>query len=329
MSDRPDFGGGNGGGGGSTGGGGNIIIKRVNKGEHGHHGGAWKVAYADFVTAMMAFFLLLWLLNAVSEEQLSGISDYFTPISASTSSSGAGGMLGGQAIGEGASESITGRPSVVSLPPPTIGAGGEDLTDPGQGPARDPTEEDIEEARRAQEQQQFDEAARELQQLIQGIPELSELSDSLLIDNTPEGLRIQIVDQDGMPLFPSGSAAMYGYTRQIFELVARVINKLSNDISISGHTDATPFSDPSGYSNWELSADRALATRRVLQDFGVTESRVAKVTGQAANEPLLDDDPTAPQNRRISIVLLRGDGSELTQFNRLPDFLDGDAVPPR
>ena len=158
--------------------------------------------------------------------------------------------------------------------------------------------------------------------MIKGIPELSELSDSLLIDNTPEGLRIQIVDQDGLPLFPSGSAAMYGYTREIFGLVARVINKLSNDISISGHTDATPFIDSSGYSNWELSADRALATRRVLQDFGVSEQRVAKVTGQAANEPLLVDDPRAPQNRRISVVLLRSDDSMAEQFNRLPDFLE-------
>ena len=323
MSDRPDFGGGGAAGGG---GGGNIIIKRVKKGEHGSHGGAWKVAYADFVTAMMAFFLLLWLLNSVTEEQLDGIRDYFTPtIAASTSSSGAGGILGGQTIGEGAQQSQTGTPAVVTLPPPTVGAGGEDLTDPNQGPARDPTEEDIEEARRAQEQAQFEDAAEELQQLIQGIPELSELENSLMIDNTPEGLRIQIVDQDGLPLFPSGSAAMFGYTREIIGLVARVINRLQNEISISGHTDATPFVDPSGYSNWELSADRALATRRILEDFGVAEQRVAKVTGQAANEPLLEDDPTASQNRRISIVLLRSDGTEAQQFNRLPDFLQGDA----
>ncbi len=327
MSDRPDFGGGGAAGGGS--GGGNIIIKRVNKGDHGHHGGAWKVAYADFVTAMMAFFLLLWLLNAVTEDQLTGISDYFTPIAASTSESGAGGVLGGQTIGEGAQQSNAGSPSVVTLPPPTIGAGGEDLTDPGEGPSRDPTEEDIEEARREQEQAQFEAAAEELQQLIQGIPELSELEDSLLIDNTPEDLRIQIVDQDGLPLFPSGSAAMYGYTREIIGLVARVINRLQNEISISGHTDATPFVDPPGYSNWELSADRALATRRILQDFGVAEQRVSKVTGQAANEPLLENDPTAPQNRRISIVLLRADGSVAQQFDRLPDFLDGGAGRPQ
>ena len=313
MAERPEFGG--------SGGGNVIIVKRINKGEHGHHGGAWKVAYADFVTAMMAFFLLLWLLNAVTEEQLNGISDYFTPIAASNSQSGAGGLLGGLTVGEGAQESQTGAVTVTPLPPPTVGQGGQDLTDGGEGSA-EPTDEDIEEAMRAREEAQFEQAADELEQLIQGIPELSELADSLLIDNTPEGLRIQIVDQDGLPLFPSGSAAMFGYTREIMGLVARVINKLPNELSISGHTDATPFVDPSGYSNWELSADRALATRRTLEDFGVTEKRVAKVTGQAANEPLLEDDPGAPQNRRISIVLLRGDASTAAVFDRLPDFLE-------
>ena len=317
MSDRPEFGSG----GGGAGGGNIIIVKRIKKGGHGHHGGAWKVAYADFVTAMMAFFLLLWLLNSVSEDTLSGISNYFTPIAASSNSSGAGGMLGGLTIGEGSQQSQSGSVAVVPLPPPTVGAIGQDLTDPGEGPSRDPTEEDIDEALRERQEAQFEQAADELEQLIQGIPELAELSESLLIDYTPEGLRIQIVDQDGLPLFPSGSAAMYGYTRQIISLVARVVAKLPNELSITGHTDATPFSDPSGYSNWELSADRALATRRVLEDFGVVEQRVAKVTGQAANEPLLEDDPTAPQNRRISIVLLRDDGSAAEAFDRLPDFL--------
>ncbi len=317
MSDRPEFGAG----GGGAGGGNIIIVKRIKKGGHGHHGGAWKVAYADFVTAMMAFFLLLWLLNSVSEDTLSGISNYFTPIAASSNSSGAGGMLGGLTIGEGSQQSQSGSVAVVPLPPPTVGAGGQDLTDPGEGPSRDPTEEDIDAALREREEAKFEDAAKELESLIESVPELAELSKSLLIDYTSEGLRIQIVDQDGLPLFPSGSAAMYGYTREIFSLVARVVNKLPNELSITGHTDATPFTDPSGYSNWELSADRALATRRVLEDFGVIEPRVAKVTGQAANEPLLEDDPSAPQNRRISIVLLRADSSVGEAFDRLPDFL--------
>jgi chemotaxis protein MotB len=130
------------------------------------------------------------------------------------------------------------------------------MTDANEGPSRDPTEEDIEEAARVKEEAEFEKAADELEQLIQGIPELSQLEDSLLIDNTPDG-----------------------YTREIIGLVARVITRLPNELSITGHTDATAFSDPSGYSNWELSADRALATRRVLEDFGVIEKRVAKVAG--------------------------------------------------
>src|SRR5581483_7799479 len=137
MADRPDFGGGKEGGGGVT------IVKRIKKGGEGHHGGAWKVAYADFVTAMMAFFLLLWLLNAVTEEQLNGVADYFTPIAASTRESGAGGALGGKAIGEGAAESQTGSTAAVILPPPSIGAGGEDMTDASEG---QPSEDDLEKA---------------------------------------------------------------------------------------------------------------------------------------------------------------------------------------
>src|ERR1700753_4054632 len=126
MADRPDFGSG------KDGGGATIIVKRVKKGGEGHHGGAWKVAYADFVTAMMAFFLLLWLLNAVTEQQLNGVADYFTPIAASTRESGAGGMLGGLTVGEGASESRTGATTAVVLPPPSIGSGGSEMTDPNE-----------------------------------------------------------------------------------------------------------------------------------------------------------------------------------------------------
>src|SRR5579883_357272 len=142
AADRPDFGSGKNGAGGIT------IVKRIKKGGEGHHGGAWKVAYADFVTAMMAFFLLLWLLNAVTEEQLNGVADYFTPIAASTRESGAGGMLGGQTIGEGASQSRTGSTAAVVLPPPSIGLGGEDMSDASTGK---PAEDDLEKAAAAQQ----------------------------------------------------------------------------------------------------------------------------------------------------------------------------------
>src|SRR6476660_9169204 len=147
MADRPDFGGA-----GGDKNGGATIIKRIKKGEHAHHGGAWKVAYADFVTAMMAFFLLLWLLNAVTEEQLNGVADYFTPIAASTRESGAGGMLGGQAVGEGAAESRTGSTAAVVLPPPSIGAGGDDMTDSQEAKSK---EDAVEAAAQAKQDKEF------------------------------------------------------------------------------------------------------------------------------------------------------------------------------
>lgn len=285
-----------------------IIIKRVKKVAAGHHGGAWKVAYADFVTAMMAFFLLLWLLNAVTEEQLTGISNFFAPTMASKSESGAGGILGGQVIGEGAQTSQHSSPSLVEhLPPSSIGPGGDDLTQnvTGEGDNAGMTEKEFKEQMAKNEQQKFDKAKEMLDNAMKGIPELKPFQGSMLVDNTPEGLRIQITDQDGLAMFPAGSSAMYGHTRALIDLVSRIVNQLPNKIAIAGHTDGIPFRDPSGYTNWELSADRALATRRTLVAAGVPEARIDRVVGKADTEPLVPDDPKAPRNRRISIILLR------------------------
>jgi chemotaxis protein MotB len=310
-----------------------IIIKRIKKGHASHHGGAWKVAYADFVTAMMAFFLLLWLLNAVTEEQLQGVADYFAPTTVSSSKSGAGGMLGGKVVGEGAMSSNGTTPSfTLSLPPPTIGQGGDALSEPkegaeegagegqggpapgkadAQGQGQNPeqaqalTEKQIIQGNAQREQQQFDRAQDALQKAINSIPELRKLADSLMVDNTPEGLRIQIVDQDGLAMFPRGSPDMYGHTHALLDMVSRVIKQLPEKISISGHTDSSPFSGGSSYTNWELSADRALATRRSLLSSGVPADRVDRVVGRADTEPLAPNDAANPRNRRITIVLLR------------------------
>jgi len=303
-----------------------IIIKRIKKVAGGHHGGAWKVAYADFVTAMMAFFLLLWLLNAVTEEQLTGVSNYFAPTMASKSSSGAGGVLGGKVIGEGAQTSNTSSPTLVQhLPPSSIGPGGEDLTgskefpsdsdaegkagNEGTGSGKDKagmSEQEFKEALAQREQSKFEKAKEILEGAVKGIPELKQFQGSMLVDNTPEGLRIQITDQEGLAMFPSGSSAPYGHTKAMLDLVARVVRQLpDNRIAISGHTDAIPFRDPSGYTNWELSADRALATRRTLIASGVPESRIDRVVGRADQEPLDKNDPKGLRNRRISIILLR------------------------
>lgn len=275
-----------------------IIKKIIKKGGHGHHGGAWKIAYADFMTAMMAFFLLMWLLNAVTEKQLQGLADYFAPTSASISKSGAGGMLGGKVIGEGVLTSNSSSSFTPTLPPPTFNNGENDQTQPVD-------QEDLQRAQAEKEQQQFEETAAEIREAVAGIPELRDLAKNLLIDNTPEGLRIQIVDQDGNAMFPSGSSRMNPNMRKLLGLVATAIKDVPKQVAIAGHTDSTKYADPNGYGNWELSADRALASRRTLVEMGFPEKRVQRVVGRADMDPLVAEDINNPQNRRISIVLLR------------------------
>jgi chemotaxis protein MotB len=191
------------------------------------------------------------------------------------------------------------------LPPSSIGPGGQDLTSNGTNHQRGLTETHLRKAMAEREQEKFENAKEVLEKAINGIPELKPYKGSLLIDNTRQGLRIQLTDQDGLAMFPSGSSAMYGYTRALIDLVTRVINKLPNKISISGNTDSTPYHDPSGYTNWELSADRALATRRALIAAGVAPDRILRVVGRADTDPLVKNDPKSPRNRRISITLLR------------------------
>ena len=206
---------------------GTIIVRRPKRAAHAHHGGAWKVAYADFVTAMMAFFLLLWLLNAVSKEQLEGISDYFAPISTQSSTSGGGGLLAGKAVATKgvfnaeASRSSSARRELI--------------------PSSEMSEEEIDELLRAREEEQFRDAEHQLRQALAESPELQGLTKSLLIDNTPEGLRIQIIDQEGLAMFPRGEAEMYPHTRSALELVAKVVQKMPQDLDISGHTDSTLY----------------------------------------------------------------------------------------
>lgn len=302
-----------------------IIIKRVKKGGHGGgHGGAWKIAYADFVTAMMAFFLLLWLLSSASQEQLEGIADYFTPTVATLSKSGSGKILGGTTVAaEGSQEDTLGRPTVVmDLPPPRAGKGGDSMKDaPAEGEGQDssadePSETDAEAeaeaARKKAEEEQFQKAADELQEAMETLPEFQQLAESLIIDNTPEGLRIQIADQDGLAMFPSGSAIMYEHTERVLGLVSKVIIAMPQEISITGHTDSVPFtSRGQEYTNWELSADRANSARRLLLSTGIPEPRLSHVVGKAATDPLLVDDPTHSRNRRLSIIMLRGTGVQV------------------
>ena len=288
-----------------------IIIKRVKKGGHeAHHGGAWKVAYADFVTAMMAFFLLLWLLNATTEEQRRGISDYFAPASVSHSQSGAGGILGGRAISvPGSQVTGTSSPSINVPLTPSEGesAENEDGTQSGGATAnRQTTDRDAEGASGKSEDERFAEAEKELKEALQKAPELNGLEEHLLIDRTPEGLRIQVIDQEGKPMFALGSSRPLDRTKQLLAQISQVIQKLPNRISVTGHTDALPYrGGANGYSNWELSSDRALSARRSLIDSGLGSDRLAMVVGRAAEDPLVTEDPNSARNRRIAIVVLR------------------------
>ena len=287
-----------------------IIIKKVKKSAGGHHGGAWKVAYADFVTAMMAFFLLLWLLNATTDDQKAGIADYFTPASMSKSKSGAGGMLGGLTVSTpGAMQERTAAPSISVELKPTSGADEGDAEDEGGKDGTEATEitEDVlDEAVAQREEARFAEAQKRLRQAIQDIPELRSMAENLVVDNTPEGLRIQIVDQEGKPMFASGRAEMLARARKLMAQIALIVNTLPNQLAISGHTDSTPFRSAStGHGNWELSSFRALASRRALVGAGIPVERIVRITGKADTEPLDPEDPGSARNRRISIVLLR------------------------
>ncbi|MCY1647589.1 OmpA family protein [Caulobacter sp. SL161] len=281
-----------------------IIIKKVKKGGgHGHHGGAWKVAYADFVTAMMAFFLLMWLLNTTSPEQKQGIADYFAPASIASTTSGSGGILGGTSLGDDGAKA-DGKLSVVQQMAPEA----QDVTKEAQSSETasldSASEQALRDALAKKEQDSFASAAQSLRQSLQDMPELAELSKQILIDQTPEGLRIQLVDQEGRSMFKENSREPNDRARVLLRAVAKVINQLPNRVTISGHTSANAFGKKQD-GDWALSAQRADASRQVLRSAGVDDDRVYQVSGKANSEPLYADDPTLAGNRRISIVLLR------------------------
>jgi chemotaxis protein MotB len=278
-----------------------VMIKKVKKVVGGgHHGGAWKVAYADFVTAMMAFFLLMWLINTTSPEQKMGIADYFAPASVSQSNSGSGGILGGTSLGQdGAKADGSARVMQNSAPQ------SESTEDNPESASSKSAEAAEAKAAQAAEQASFQSAALSLRQAMQSMPELAELSKQVIVDQTPEGLRIQLVDQEGRSMFESGSTRPNERARVLLRAVTKIVDQLPNRVIISGHTNASDVSAGVSDGDWNLSAGRADGARRVMQQFGMDMDRVAQVTGKANAEPLFPDDPTLPGNRRISITLLR------------------------
>lgn len=274
-----------------------IIVKRIKKGGHGHHGGAWKIAYADFVTAMMAFFLLMWLLGSTAKGDLNGIAEYFkTPLKVA--------MEGGSGSGDAAS---------------VIKAGGKDLTrQDGQMVKSNEIKErktvNLKAAKKEfekQERQKLETLKDKLKMAIETNPMLKQFKDQILIDITSEGLRIQIVDEKNRPMFDLGGAHLKSYTTQILHEIGRVLNEVPNRISLSGHTDATPYSSgEKGYSNWELSADRANASRRELIGGGMEEGKILRVVGLSSAVMLDKENPLNPINRRISLIVLNKETEE-------------------
>jgi chemotaxis protein MotB len=208
----------------------------------------------------------------------------------------------------------------MDLPPPSAGSGGEAMQDK---PIE--AEVDAEETKAKAEQEQFDKAEKDLKDKLETLPEFQQMAESLMIDNTPEGMRIQLIDRDGLSMFPSGGASMYEHTERVLGLVAEIIKKMPQDIAISGHTDAVPMGGGNqSYTNWELSADRANSARRALLNLGVPETRMSRIVGKAATDPLLPEAPSDAKNRRLSIILLRGTGEPAPPPSPPPSIINGE-----
>ncbi|HMX15914.1 MAG TPA: flagellar motor protein MotB [Rhodocyclaceae bacterium] len=268
-----------------------IVVKKIKKGGGGHHGGAWKIAYADFVTAMMAFFLLMWLLGSTTKGDLKGIADYFqAPLKVA--------LFGGSGSGDSSS---------------LLQGGGEDLTRAHGQVKRGDVEAEKRtinlQALRAdfekQEKEKLETLKVQIEKMVDVDPVLKQFKSQLLLDLTSEGLRIQIVDEKNRPMFDSASSELKPYTRQILREIGRALNGVENRISLSGHTDATPYSGGDrGFGNWELSTNRANASRRELVAGGLTDAKVMRVVGLASTVLYDKDDPQNPINRRISIIVM-------------------------
>ncbi|MFL9889827.1 flagellar motor protein MotB [Paraburkholderia sp. RL17-381-BIF-C] len=280
-----------------------VIVRRSRRGEDhgGHHGGAWKIAYADFVTAMMAFFLLMWLLGSTSKYDKQGIEDYFnTPLSS---------LLGGN---EGTAAA---RPSVVQ-------GGGRDISDTRPGDGRKSQTETqpaplatVAPTVAPSDAARLEQLKAKLTTLIEQSPALKAFKDQIRISITNEGLRIEIVDSQNRPMFPSGNAKLQPYAVTILTQIGAALNDVDNRISIAGHTDAVPYTaGPEGYSNWELSSERANAARRSLVAGGMHGEKLLQVRGLADVLPLNSNVADEPTNRRISILVLNK-AAELAFFH--------------
>ncbi len=270
-----------------------IIIKKVKKAAHAHHGGAWKIAYADFVTAMMAFFLLMWLISMTTQEQKIGLAEYFAPVAASPTTSGAGGVLMGSALDKSGNRSSTPRDARGTT-------GQDDKARPsGSGRAGD-----REASRAAASEQASHSAIASIRQALQAMPEISELSRNIVIEPTKEGVNVSLVDESGRSMFPEGSIHPYERTRLVLEALAPTLRRLPNRLTVTGHTAAARPGAARPVEPWGLTTGRALAVRDILSGAGVPSEHFAAVVGRADTEPVFPDNPYLSPNRRVTITLL-------------------------
>ena len=307
-----------------------IIVKRPKRSEGGHHGGAWKVASADFVTAMMAFFLVMWLVASVNTEQRAALFEYFRNPSMESGRS-VKAALGQNGPGGASTSAINLRGGLDA--PRTV----QDTTKPGIGmpvapavpdhkaavaaplptPAPTPATK-TELGKDGEENQHLEALMKNLQDAISKSQALEPFKDQLLLDITPEGLRIQIVDAQNRPMFDSGSAQLKGYTDTILREITPYLNSVPNHVSITGHTDTTPYADHNGHTNWELSSDRANAARRSLEAAGLATDKVARIVGLSSSVLFDKGNPRAPINRRISIILMTHQAEEQAHLTDVP-----------
>jgi chemotaxis protein MotB len=263
-----------------------VVIRRKKSAAGGHHGGSWKIAYADFITAMMSFFLVMWLISVVPREELKGIAEFFRmPLRVA----------------------LTGGPNNSAETSAIPGGGHDPLRSEGDTRRANGqrTESQVQGDAERRDQTRLNDLQKRLNNLIESSPVLKAFRPQLLVDMTTEGLRIQIIDNQNRPMFAIGKAEVQPYMRDILRELGPVLNEIPNKISISGHTDATQYGrGERAYSNWELSADRANASRQELVAGGMTETKVARVVGLSSSVSLVKDDPYAAVNRRISLVVL-------------------------
>ena len=291
-----------------------IIVKKMKKGGGGHHGGAWKIAYADFVTAMMAFFLLMWLLGSTTEGDKKGIADFFNaPLKVS--------LMGGSGSGDSSS---------------VVRGGGADLTRT-TGQVRDGDTQArkrilnlkaLQAEQRRAEQARLEALKARVEAAVNANPKLAAMKSQIRMDMTQDGLRIQIVDDQNRPMFDSGSAVVKPYMRELLREIGHMLNDVPNRITLEGHTDAQPFSGGErGYSNWELSSDRANSSRREIVAGGLPEDRMLLVQGLASSKLFVPAQPEHPMNRRISVIVMNREAEDRL-LKLLPNQGDPESAPP-